>query len=62
MSGSKIQHYKYDALTKELDEKIAYVEKNCILKNDMQCKKKWKEIRKLHKSMVTFSFDRFHKK
>lgn len=40
MSGSKIQHYKYDALTKELDEKIAYVEKNCILKNDMQCKKK----------------------
>lgn len=62
MSGSKIQNHKYDALTEKFNEKTVYVNKYCILNNSMHCKKKWKEIRVLHKSLVNFPFDRFQKK
>lgn len=44
--GSKL---KKKIMNKELDRKISYVEKHCIMNNSLHCKKKWMEIKKLHK-------------
>jgi hypothetical protein len=35
-------------IERQMDEKIRYMEKNCILINNLQCKKKWKQISALH--------------
>jgi hypothetical protein len=34
---------------KQMDDKIQYMEKHCLLNNSLYCKKKWKEISALHK-------------
>lgn len=43
------EHMKYVVAKKQLKLRCDYVEKHCVMNNSMFCKKKWIEIKVLHK-------------
>lgn len=43
--GNKL---KQKFIKKELERKITYVEKHCLMNNSLHCKQKWMQIKKLH--------------
>lgn len=55
MNPKPVMHIRLAILQKQMDEKIRYVEKHCVLNKSMHCKKKWKEISALHKMTIKLS-------